>query len=144
MDNTTLPEQKDILTGDLANTAPYEKSLKNARVWLYIIAGFQVAMGVFEYSTASDKEIGMIAFGIDAAIGLIFFLLALWSKKKPVPAFTTALVLYLIIAIASMFIDPSRIGRGIVVKVFVVIALVKANKDSRKYMEEKILSGELD
>ena len=76
---------------------------------------------------------GWIAFSIDAFITFIFLGLALWSKKKPVVSFTIALALYILINVGFMLIDSSNIYKGFLIKIFVVIALVKANRDARKY-----------
>ena len=141
-DNYSLPtsqvsEQADVLQDsillDVSDMSGYDKNLKRARIWLYVITGMQVLLGVFEYikyDTASD-EFRWMAFGIDAAIGLIFLACALWSYKKPVAAFLAALILYIVITGSFMILDPSSITSGIIIKIFVVIALVRAYKDAR-------------
>ena len=97
-------------------------------------------MGIFEYANETDRTIGIIAFVIDAFIALLFLILALWSRKKPVASFTIALVIYLLLQIVFMLTDPTNIFRGIIIKIFVIIALVKANRDARKYEEIKSLT----
>jgi len=111
--------------------------MKNARVWLYIIAAFQAAMGIFEYNTTDDATIGMIACIIDFSIAVLFTGLALYSKKNPVTAFTTALILYIMLIAGFIALDPSNATKGVIVKVLAIIALVKANKDARKYVAIK-------
>lgn len=44
-------------------------------------------------------------------------------------------------AVVAMFLDPTNIYKGIVIKVPVTIALVKANKDARKYEEARRTMG---
>jgi hypothetical protein len=134
----TEPQQESILE-DVIDTSAYEKTLRTGRIWLYVVAGLQLLMGIYEYSITDEKYVAIIAFGIQAFIAVMFLALALWSKKKPVPAFTTALIAYLFFAIGFMFLDPSNIYRGILVKIFLVIALVKANRDARRYQEAKSL-----
>ena len=90
------PQQN--LFADVVDTEPYEKSMKNARIWLYIIAALQAVMGIFEYNSTDDPTIGLIACGIDFAVAFLFLGLALYSKKNPVVAFTTALISYIVIA----------------------------------------------
>jgi hypothetical protein len=130
-----LPQQD--LFADVVDTEPYEKTMKNARVWLYVIAGFQAAMGIFEYNTAEDATIGMIACIIDVSIAILFTGLALYSKKNPVTAFTTALILYIVLIAGFIALDPSNATKGVVVKVLAIMALVKANNDARKYVALK-------
>ena len=147
--NTTEPllDQNDStpqtdLFADVVDTEPYEKSMKNARIWLYVIAGFQAVMGIIEYNMIDEASLGMIACGIDFTLALAFLGLALFSKKDPVTAFTIGLVLYVLIIGAVMFLDPASAFKGIIIKAFAIIALVKANKDARKYVEVKRSFGQ--
>ena len=117
---------------DIVDTAPYEKSLRNARIYLYIIAALQFGIGIYEYASTEDKNLALVAGGIDAGIGVLFLLLALWSYKKPAIAFMTALIAFLVIHIGLSIIDPSHIYRGIILKILVVVALIKAFKDARQ------------
>jgi hypothetical protein len=137
-DEPVQQEQESILE-DTIDTSAYEKTLKRGRVWLYIIAAMQSLMGIYEYATEPDNTIGLIAMGIDMFIGATFLTLALWSRSKPIPAFTTALVLYILFVAGFMWLDPSNIYKGILIKIFVVIALFKANRDAREFVAAKSL-----
>jgi ribose/xylose/arabinose/galactoside ABC-type transport system permease subunit len=133
------PEEQESLFKDIYDLEPYEKSMKNARIWLYVISGFQFAVAIYEYSIMPDPTSAWIAFGIDTVLALVFLGLALWSRKKPVPAFTLALSIYVIVQSGIMILDTSTIVKGVLIKILVVIALVKANRDARKYEELKSL-----
>jgi hypothetical protein len=124
---------EESIFNNLVDLEPYEKTLKNARIWLYVIAGLQFVMGIYEYFSVDDKTVASIAFAIDALIALTFLGLALWSRKKPTIAFLIALILYLVFIISLMVIDPTSAFKGIIVKIFVIIALIKANRDAKKY-----------
>jgi hypothetical protein len=132
MRSETSQEQESLFK-DIYDLEPYEKSMKNARIWLYVISGFQFAVGIYEYNIVPDPTLAWIAFGIDAALALVFLGLALWSRKKPVPAFTLALSIYVIVQVGMMILDTSTIAKGLLIKILVVIALVKAHRDARKY-----------
>lgn len=131
LSNETAQPQETIFH-DFTDTRPYEKSLKTARIWLYVIAALQAGIGLYEYSSTEDPTVALIAGIIDAGIGVIFLLLALWSYKKPAAAFITALITYIVIHIGMLFVDPSNIYKGILIKILVVLALVKAYKDARE------------
>jgi len=135
-------ETQPTIFRDVLDTQPYQKSLKDARTWLYVVAGFQFLLGIFEYIQSDDRTVGTIAFGIDAFLAIIFLILALWSKKKPVAAFTTALIFYVLVNLAFMMLDTSNMYKGIIIKILVVIALVKANTNARKYEAVKTSLGE--
>ena len=111
--------------------------MKNARIWLYVIAGIQTAMGFYEYATTADQTVAIVALCIDAFVGLSFLVLALWSRKKPYLAFVCALSFYALFNIAFMVLDASNLYRGVILKLIIVIALVKAIKDAKKYEEVK-------
>lgn len=141
---TTLkeaPPQESILT-DMVDRESYEKPLKNARTWLYVIAGIQLAMGFYEYFTVEDNIVASLALGIQAVIALTFFLLALWSKKKPVHAFLAALICYITVVAGFMLLDPTNIYKGILIKILVVVALVKAYNSAKEYVAIQSSLGE--
>jgi hypothetical protein len=122
--------QETIFAG-LADTTGYDRNLRRARIWLYVIAGIQLVMGIYEYSEMATTQLGIIAFCIDAGIGAIFLGLSLWSRKKPVTAFLTALIFYIAVMLIMVILDPSSIIKGIIIKVLFIIALIKAYQDAR-------------
>ncbi|HEX4958491.1 MAG TPA: hypothetical protein VFV46_09965 [Lacibacter sp.] len=133
--NTTGNSEATIFN-DLITTDEHEKKFKTARVWLYVLAGFQFVMGIIEYA----REEGMIAWfaaGIDWFIALCFFLLAIWSKKKPATAFLTSLIFYGCILTVLALIEPASILKGIIFKVLIIIALYKAYTMAKEYEELK-------
>ena len=135
---------QDSILLDVADMSGYDKNLKRARIWLYVITAMQMVLGVFEYMKYENEtaEFRWITFGIDAAIGLIFLACALWSYKKPVAAFLAALILYIVICTGMMILEPANIASGIIIKIFVVIALVRAYKDARDIEDMKqVLAG---
>jgi hypothetical protein len=134
----TATEEKSIFN-EVLDTSQYQKSMKNARIWLYVIAAFQFIMGIIEYSREADKTVGLIAFAVDAFLGIVFIGLALWSKRKPYLAFTTALVTYIAIIILVAILEPANIVRGILFKILITIALVRAIKDAKKYEQVNAL-----
>lgn len=121
----------ETIFGDMMDTTAYQKHLKTARIWLYVIAALQVGMGIYEYSTIPDPQVGLIAALIDGGIGAVFLLFAFLSYKRPVASFIAALVTYVAVHVGMMFIDPTNIYKGIILKVIVVIALVRAINNAR-------------
>ena len=133
---------RESILADIVDTEPFEKTLRNARGWLYVVAAIQLAMGLYEYFTLDDNVAAAIVLGVEALIALTFFLLALWSKKKPVQAFLTALICYVTFVVGFMLLDASNIYRGVIVKILVVVALVKAYNSAREYVALKSSLGE--
>ena len=139
--SATAPADETIF-GEMLDTKRYEKSLKNARIYLYIIAALQVVVGIYQYSQATDTETAIFLGGIPIALGLLFLVYAFWSYKKPVVAFMTALVTFVAAHLITMIDDPTSIYKGIILKVLVVVALVKAYKDAREVEKLKESMGE--
>lgn len=145
MNEQIRPTAENLEEGSLFDNVydlePYEKSMRSARIWLYVIAGIQLIVGIIEYNSVNDPSLAAIVFGIDAGIALVFLALALWSRKKPVIAFTIALIFYLVVVIGVAILtgDFASLAKGIIFKVLVVVALSKANRDARRY--ESILSS---
>ncbi len=134
--NEVAPELN--LFNDVYDLEPYEKTMNNARIWLYVIAGLYAVVGVFEYYKMVDTGLELVVLAIDLGIALAFLGLALWSRTQPVPAFTIALCLFVIVNIGlSLWAEPGSWYKGLVFKIFAMIALVKGNIDARKYVEAK-------
>ncbi len=124
----------------------YDKNIRRARNWLFGIVGIQFLWAIFSYASSPEGSIDLggmeisvkaLEAGIQIVIGLIFLGLALWSKQKPVQAFTTALVIYIALFILFGIIDPTNFFRGIIIKVFLVIALIKGLKDAKEAEDMK-------
>ena len=129
--SATDTSQESIFS-DALDTSRYDKSLKRARVYLYIIAGIQCAVGIYEYATIRDKDFALVAAAIDFGIGALFIFFAVWSYKNPVTAFLTALITFVVIHIGMAFFDPASIIRGIILKGLAVFALIKAYNDAKE------------
>ena len=138
--NEEQPSESNLF-GDMVNLAPYERTMRNARIWLYVLAGLQAIMAFVEYRIVDDPELATTAALIDGGIALLFLGLALISKKYPVPSFTIALVFYLLIQAFVVYTadDPTDVFKGAILKVLLVVALVKANIDARKYERMKAM-----
>ena len=134
------PSQETIFA-DIVDTKPYEKSLRNARIYLYIVAALQVGVGIYQYAN-SDPEYALLIEGIPIGLGILFLVFAFWSYKKPVAAFMTALITFVVVHVLTMIDDPSAIFRGIILKVLVVVALIKAYKDAVEYEKLRESIGE--
>src|SRR5690349_5996830 len=101
--NENEPVKEDTIFYDVADMSGYDKNLKNARVYLYIVAAVQMIFGFYEYFTLSDydNQIALLTGGIDVGIGIVFIILAMWSYKKPAAAFLTALIIFITIHVLS-------------------------------------------
>lgn len=81
--------------------------------------------------------------GAAAGIGVIFCVLGALVYKIPVPATVLALVLYVGAAAVFGMLDPSTLAKGLIVKIIIVVALVKAVNSAIAYEREQREGAEL-
>lgn len=63
--------------------------------------------------------------GLNLFLAAVMLGLWLWSKRALVPAIITALGIYVAVMVASAVTDPKTLVQGLIMKIFVVIALGK-------------------
>ncbi len=129
-------EQPTIFSDISTDMSGYQKNIKGARVWLYIIGVMQIGIGFYEYAqtTGYAENFRWIAFGVDAFIGLVFLGLAILSYKKPAISFIVALIFYIIVNVLVIYTAGiSSVSFFWVIKILIVIALIRAIKDAREY-----------
>ena len=117
-------EQKQDMLDDVLDTREYDKKVKSAQTTIFIVAGIQLVFGLFVAFTGND-DIMAIQIGVAVVIAAIFFGLGMWCKSKPFTAIIIALSLYVGLWILDAVYDPTNLVKGILVKVFIVIYLVK-------------------
>jgi hypothetical protein len=145
--------------GSLAQAAR-QKSLRQARGLLIIIglltAGVNIVM-VFTMREQIRAEVakvqaqgnlvdhqaveaivrgGQVLAGGFVLMGIVFVALGLAVKAYPVPITVTAFVLYVGSAVVMALLDPEQIGRGLIFKIIIVVALVKAIQAAVAYQRE--------
>jgi hypothetical protein len=74
--------------------------------------------------------------GVGIALGVIFVILGMCVHLAPVPMTATSLVLYIGAAAVYGFLDPSTLVQGIIIKVIIVVALIKALQAAVAYQRE--------
>jgi len=82
-------------------------------------------------------RIALLILGGFIALGVLFIVLGLAIKSYPVPITVTSLVLYLAGAAFSFYLDPEFVGFAAIIKIFIVIALVKAIQSAIAYERER-------
>jgi hypothetical protein len=141
-DNLQENQQQDLLgdVGSEVDTSEYDAQVRKARNWLFVVAGIQLVSGLIEvYGTPDDLK--LIVLGIHGVITAVFVALALWSNKKAYEALVVAIVVYALIYIAGGLLDPMNFLRGILIKIFVVIALINGIKAAKAAKDIRSLSS---
>lgn len=68
-------------------------------------------------------------------LGVVYLLLAAFLKRHPVAICVTGLVLYVAAAVVFGLLDPATLLQGLIVKIVIVIALVKATQAAVAYQK---------
>ena len=76
-------------------------------------------------------------------LGVVFIVLGVVVDRYPVGATATGLALYIgaVVIFAVLEGDPAAIGRGIIIKVIIIVALVKALQAGIAYQKEQQQAG---
>ena len=80
-------------------------------------------MYVVDHGILAEQK--MILIG-SFVVGFLFLGLFFWAKKNPFSACLTALILFVSLQVLAAVINPANIVAGIIIKIFIVLALVKA------------------
>ena len=129
-------DQDTIFQSDEFSLEGYDKSIRNARTALFVVAGVQLLFGII-YGLAQGNEEAMPIMIVAIVIAAIFFGLGMWTKSKPYTAILTGLILFIALHILEAVVDPASIVRGIILKVLVIVYLGKSLKDAREAQEMK-------
>ncbi len=103
--------------------------LARARGWIlavgiiYVVStGLMLAMADGMYSS-EEVTFQLVAAGV---LCLVHIGLWWWAKTAPFAAAVVALVLFVTLQLVQAVIDPSTLARGVIIKVFFLVALVQA------------------
>jgi hypothetical protein len=113
--------------GQELQSAALQGQARRAAGALLAVAILQVVFGTFLLvflGRGADLQPGIYASVFGVAV--IFFCLFLWARRNPLPAAIVGLVLFLSLHLLDAVADPAAIGRGVLVKVIIIVILAKA------------------
>lgn len=70
-----------------------------------------------------DREV-IALFATNYLLAAILIGIFFWARVHPVPAFTTAFVLFLIVQVVNLVVDPETLFQGIVIKAIVIVVFL--------------------
>ncbi|HEY5408336.1 MAG TPA: hypothetical protein VIJ92_14675 [Ginsengibacter sp.] len=133
-----LPES--IFTDDELSLEGYDKNIRQARNILFFLAALQMLLGIYLLFTSQGNS-GWVSFAITTVVAVIFLLLGFWTKVKPYTAIISGLIIYILLWIGDAIYDPTYIYKGILIKVFIIIYLIKGLKDAKEAQAMKSMLG---
>ncbi len=105
---------------------------KSARAPLLIVAVLSTLGAVIE-TVQADASIRNTVMMIDGALVASFWAIWFFAAKRPFAAASAGLALYLVVLGINAWADPSSIYKGIIIKIFIVVALVNAVRAGLKH-----------
>lgn len=82
-------------------------------------------------------NLGYVLSYVFIALGVVFIVLGIMVYQFPVQCTIAGLVLYILANIVGALIDPSTIAAGLIVKIAIIVALVKAIQAAQAYVKEQ-------
>jgi hypothetical protein len=110
---------------------PYDKSIRYARIVIYIIAAAQFVLGIYQAYNTEGKVERLAVVVLTTALSLVYVVLALYSRKKPFNAILAALIIYSSFVVVDLVLDPGSLFKGLLLKAAVIYYLAKALGDAR-------------
>jgi hypothetical protein len=104
------------------------EKIKTGKIIIYVLAGIWFLFGLYQ-GFANDDFPTMI---VNLLLSMLYLILASWADKNPFGAILTAFIIYITLQVVNLFIDPTTIFRGILLKIFFISALVKAIQSARE------------
>lgn len=110
----------------------HDKQIRNLGRYLKVIGGFTAFWGFITYflMAADDKDLIIPASSI--VLGAVYFSLGIWSKKKPMAAVVTGLIVFVLANTVRFIFDPAAIGSGIIWKIFIIIAFIQGIRSAKE------------
>ena len=94
-------------------------------LWVEKDDGKEVTIGELKAQIDAEVRLTYVTHYVLAAIMLGLFF---WARRAPLPAMVTALGVYLVVQVLSAVLDPTSIFKGIIIKVFFILALIAGMK----------------
>lgn len=124
---------QEILMRSRTETA--EKHVRTSRNTLFVLAGlFFLYAVLYGMGVMADDIVSLIFY---SAIGVIYILLALWTKSSPQTAVILGLLLYLLNIGLSALIDVNTLYQGWLIKGIIIIYLVRGIFEARKIAKKR-------
>jgi hypothetical protein len=134
MEQTPQQPEESIFNESDFSTEGYDKHVKNARNAIFVVAVTQLIFGAFIILSGNKSEDAIttvISLSVIVLISLIFFALGLWTRKKPYTAILCALIFYAALLLVDVIYEPMSLFKGILIKIFIIIYLVRGLGNAR-------------
>lgn len=139
MEQQTPPAEESIFNEADYSMEGYDKHVRHARIALYVLAALTFCSIALMTPVNSPER--WISVGFVVFVALIFFVLGLWSKKRPFTAILTALILFVGLQVLNGILDPSSLLQGWYVKIAVTLFLILGLRNAKEIQDRRKAFG---
>lgn len=129
--------EEDDGLGSLAQSGR-KQHLRTARTTMFVIGGITFVTNLIMALGTQDAAVKMTGFGF-AGVGFTYFILGAFIYSAPVACTILGLILYVAGWAISAAMNPVMLANGIVIKIIIVMALVRAIQAAIAYQREAVV-----
>lgn len=119
------------------DTRGYDKHIRSARITLYVLAGFQL-IALVALQSIVEETARNLTIAISLGFAAFFIGCALYSKKKPLVALTTATVVYAALLLFQFIFNPaSIISIRILIQAGMLVFLIRGIQNAKELEKVK-------
>jgi hypothetical protein len=137
---THQPEEPTIFPEEEFSMEGYDKHIRNARIILYALAGLTF-LSIYTLVPFDDNPMRIVLAVAIAVFGIVFVVLALWTKKKPYYAILTALIVFVTMEGLAAVIDPISLWQGWLIKIAVIVLLLLGLRNAKESQDTMTTFG---
>ena len=108
-----------------------KEKISNAKIIIYLIAGFTFLAGLFAYFKFDDFNLMIV----NLFLSLLYLIMAAWADKNPFAAILTAFIVYITVILINAVVSPGSLFSGILWKVIFIAAFIKAIRSAQEAQE---------
>lgn len=127
---------KEFATSAAGQTLQAAELLKQAKaafgallgVAILTLLGALVIYAIGQDGPKAAREEMAAAALVTATLSALFFGLAFWARRQPLPAAVTGLTIYVTLQVIAAVLNPATLPQGFVLKVIIILVLARAVK----------------
>jgi hypothetical protein len=105
-----------------------QDKIKSAKTAIYFLAVIFFIVGLIAGIANDDVPTLVVNF----FLCVLYLIFAAWCSRSPFGAILTAFIVYATLQVVNAFLDPTSIASGLIIKVFIVIALIKGIRSAQE------------
>lgn len=110
------------------------EAIRRARFWILAVAVLHLIGALFFFIAPGEMDsVATIIIVVNIIYAAIYAGFGFWSNTNPFAASLAAMILFCTTILVNVVIDPTTIFQGILIKIFVILALLSGMKSGLRY-----------